>query len=1002
MKNEMKKLFTLCLFFISAIGYSVDPVVTLVTPEGLPEPFEVLPGTEVTVQWDYFEAAPTIMLTYDQEPDVSSWQYSLNPEWSQTNNWTDNGDGTFNLTFTVSEEISVWGAFQTSWGSYTYSNVISIGIASPIVISTEDGFICPTGGDTELISVEGTYDGYQWYLNSEMIVDAIEATYAATEAGTYYLVITDADSTIQSNQVIIEALSLAYTGSLNAEGTELTLSADAGMDSYQWYSGPDVDNMTLIDAATAMDYIAVITSDTVYYSVEGLSGTCAIMTDARPVAGAMFVPTVITVNADTNEFNAICEGTIITLSIPESTENYQWYKNGNTTYGTTTISVNSAWKAGDYYVVTIPAEWPDVAVQSETVNASFLEIIQPAVSGVVNNTFHCEGEEITLILVDEGYVYDWYEHEVNNAYGDTDLVDAPNGVYDFTFSDATYITVVANYQGCEKGKQTSLPSYEDESMYISIGNNDQKYLCTDSIADIGLPSYNSGKWESYQWYQLVDTNWVLLDNDTNARYGAAEPGFYRLTGVSVNCETAVVTSNEYQVYHYQERNMSRWASPSEICVGDTSVITFGSYKWENIQWLEGDIVMGSSGYEMIYIPIASDTNKVSVTEYNNYIIKAKHESCPNGLKVTSNPLEITPSVKPFINVLNADSTNDLRWKMALWDSAAFYTFCMGYPVELMVDSGYDSYQWNSLLYAGLDDYAIGDPIEGDTLNTATINAGTQWITLVVEQDGCVGQSAPVMLSEWFFQTPVVQSYNNNNICVDDSALVNLGFPGTWVEYYWMQIDEFGVLDTVPDSNNDSLWVTEPGQYIIFAYPELCPDFEFTSGLGPTLIMFEAEILEGVSDEGDEYFYAYPWQAISAPYEFQWYRNGEPYDNPSEIPAVLWKDDLPGGTYYVEITNPQPCVSVSEGVVWGLGIGEDEMNSLSIYPNPTNGVINIEGLDTEVSSTISIFNSIGKMVLSQQVNSEIERLDMNDLPKGLYIIQVQNKDGLVSSYKINKL
>jgi hypothetical protein len=43
-----------------------------------------------------------------------------------------------------------------------------------------------------------------------------------------------------------------------------------------------------------------------------------------------------------------------------------------------------------------------------------------------------------------------------------------------------------------------------------------------------------------------------------------------------------------------------------------------------------------------------------------------------------------------------------------------------------------------------------------------------------------------------------------------------------------------------------------------------------------------------------------------------------------------------------------------------------------------------------------------MVISQQITSQIERLDMVDLPKGLYIIQVQNKDGLVSSYKINKL
>jgi hypothetical protein len=941
------------------------------------------------------------MLSYNQDPGAlpGSWQFSLNPDWSQHANWTDNGDGTFNSTFTINEEVWIWGAFNTFSGN-AYSNVISIGIASSVVISAEDGFICPTGDDTELLSVEGSFDAYQWFLNGDTIAGATDSVYAAFSAGTYHLVITDADSTVQSNQVLIEELSLAYTGALSEGGDALILSAtDTTMDSYQWYSGPDVDNMTEIFGATTKDYVAVITADMVYYSVEGLSGSCAIMTDAKPVSEAMFVPAVITVSADTNEFNAICEGTIITLSIDESIENYQWYKNGNPTFGTSTVTINSVWKAGDYYVVTIPVDWPEVSVQSETVNASFLEIIQPQITGIVNNSFNCEGDELTAILTDEGYVYDWYNHEVYNAYGDTDLVDAPNGVYTFDFSGTTtYITVVANYQGCEKGKQTTLKSYADESMFISIGNNDQKYLCTDSIADIGLSSFNSSKWETYQWYQLVDSNWVELENDTNHRYGASEPGFYRLTGVSVNCATAIVTSNEYQVYHYQDRNMSMWASPNEICIGDTSVITFSAYKWENIQWLKGDIIIGSSGYETIYLPFAGDTNKVSVTEFNQYIVKAKHESCPNGLKVTSDPKFITPALNPIIDI--GIEQEPASYRQLLWDTVAFYTLCEEYPMTLSVDSGYDSYQWYELLYAGLDDYELGDPIDGATSNTFSTTAHVQWVTVLVEQDGCVGQSNPILLDTWVFQSPVVQSYNNQQICVDDSAMLNLGFPGTWVEYYWMHEDEFGVWDTVPNSNNDTIWVSEAGQYVIFAFPEACPDFEYTSGLGPTMEMFVAEILEDVSEEGDEFFYAYPWQGN---FEFQWYKDGELYDNPSEIPAVLWKEDLPNGIYYVEITSTNPCVSISESVVWIVdGIGENTMENLTIYPNPTNGVINIEGLNPEVSSTVSIFNSIGKMVLSQQITSEIEKMDMVDLPNGLYIIQVQNKDGLVSSYKINKL
>lgn len=996
MKNEMKFLLTACLlWFTSITGFG--QTLTLTSPEGLPEPYEVVPGTEITVQWDYFSEAPTYMFTYGEDPgNLFDWQFNTNPLWTQLSNWTDNGDGTFSLSLTVNEEVWIFGAFNTFSGN-SYSNVISIGIASPIVISAEDGLICPTGGDTELLSVDGTFDGYQWFLNGEAIADATESTYAAPEAGTYYLVVTDADSTIQSNQVIVETLSLAYTGSLNEESTELTLTAGSGMDSYQWYSGPDSENMSMIDGATAMEYVAAITSDLTYYSVEGMSGSCAIMTDTRPVNDAMFIPVIITVNADTNEFNAVCEGSTITLSIDESIEEYQWFKNGFEAYGTHTVTISSSWQTGEYYVVTTPADWPEVSVQSETVNASFLEIIEPLVTGIVNNSFHCEGEEISAILADEGYEYQWFVHENYNAYGDTDLVEAPGGMYTFIFSEATYITVVANYQGCQKEKQTYLKSYEDQNMSIGISNYDQQYLCLDSVADIGI-NYGNENWDSYQWYQLIDSNWVVLENDTNFRYGASEPGTYKLSGVSINCATAVVESNEYVVKHYQERNMSLWADQNEICLDDTANLTFSNYKWSNIQWFQGEIVIGSSGYELTYIPYAGDTNKVAVTELNHYLVKAKHESCPNGLKVTSNPLVITPSVNPVINIGIEQEPESYR--QLLWDTVAFYTFCNDYPLNLSVDTGYTTYQWYEATYSGLDDYELGNPIDGATLNTFSTNAQVQWVTVVVESEGCVGQSNPILLDTWAFQDPVITSYNDNQICVDDSALVHLSFPGTWVEYYWMYEDEFGVWDTVPNSNNDSLWVSEPGQYVIFAFPELCPDFEFTSGLGPNMELFEATIYEDVTEEGDELYYAYPWQGN---FTYQWFKDGELYENPSEIPSVLWKEDLPTGNYSVEITNTQPCVSLSEEVVWIVdGIAEDEMDPLTIYPNPTNGLITIEGLNPASAYTISILNSVGKQVLYREITRANEKLDMTDMPSGLYFIQVQNKSGLATSYKINKL
>jgi hypothetical protein len=226
---------------------------------------------------------------------------------------------------------------------------------------------------------------------------------------------------------------------------------------------------------------------------------------------------------------------------------------------------------------------------------------------------------------------------------------------------------------------------------------------------------------------------------------------------------------------------------------------------------------------------------------------------------------------------------------------------------------------------------------------------------------------------------------------------NQGFPGTWIEYYW-EVD--GVI--IEDSNNDSLWATEPGEYVIFAYPEDCPTALFTSGVGPTLGLFEAVVLEDEDEFGILFFYAYPWQGV---YEFQWYIDGEAYENLSDIPGVLWKDGLPGGVITVEITNlGDSCASLSEGVVWNPSVGINENNEivLSIYPNPSNGLITIEGLDSHNMSSVLLYNTQGKVLKTIQVETEIYKLDITDLPNGMYLLRVQDNEGNTSTHTVNKL
>ena len=998
----MKRLMSLLVGMLIGLA-SFAQTLTLTNPAGLTEPYEVQPGTVITVQWDYYNTEPTVILTYDQDPgNLDSYQYSLNSEWTQhSSGWTDNGDGTYNFTYTVNEPVWIWGAYYTSSMGYAYSNVNVIEIASLAEASFTDGLICPTGGDNETLSITDTFTTYQWYQDGAIISSATNASYNATQAGTYYVIVDDNGTTYQSNQLLIQEITLSYNGSLDQANDQLTLTSNETMDSYQWYSGPDMSNLSPISGATSQSYVADITSTLTYYMLEGSLGSCVIQTEGRPVEQAIFEPVVITASADTNSYGNVCEGTVITLSIDiDNTvfSDYDWYKNGYHAYGTDHVTINSAYKTGDYYVISVPVDWPETQVQSATVNADYFEVIEPNLTGVANNAYYCAGEDISITLTDEGYNYTWYQHTAS-SYNDTDEITVPSGTYEFTFENDVYISVLAEYQACEASKKVHLKDYSDVTISLGIDNSDQRYLCTDSLANLKV-SYNESNYENFQWQKLVGSVWQDISGATASTYSAPDSGFYKLTATHASCPNANVESSSYQVYDYTERSIYEYIYPysGEICIGDSAKLKISGSSWTNIQWLEGDIQMtASDGYQKMYVGIPnSDSTIIYVDHFNTYIVKVKHESCPNGLKLTSDTLELRPKVNPDITMIS--QTDFFGMKPTLLDSAKQYLTCDSATVEFEVDGEYNTYQWYRKPYGYQnEDYSFGDQMLGETSDTISTPAGLYWFrAMVTDADACVGISEPILIDVLAIQSPDVESHYNGELCVGDTTYVNLGFPGDWTSYVWYNN---GIL--MPGENNDTLWVTEPGSYIIGAYHAACPNEIHTSGVGAPVHYLEGSIQEDVDNDGNEIFYAWPWQGD---YTFQWYLDGQPIQSSSINPAVIYKDSLPAGILTVEITNlGLDCSDMSEEVVWEpTGINEAEIfGELSIYPNPSDGIINITGINTEYVETISVYNVTGEKIASQSVNSNFISFTLTDLPSGIYIVKIESKNGEVSTHKIVK-
>jgi PKD repeat protein len=68
------------------------------------------------------------------------------------------------------------------------------------------------------------------------------------------------------------------------------------------------------------------------------------------------------------------------------------------------------------------------------------------------------------------------------------------------------------------------------------------------------------------------------------------------------------------------------------------------------------------------------------------------------------------------------------------------------------------------------------------------------------------------------------------------------------------------------------------------------------------------------------------------------------------------------------------------------------NAVKVYPNPASDMINIE-LTGSGTSTVRIFNVLGKTVYSTQTSLKSFAIDVNDFTSGVYFLQVENNLGL---------
>lgn len=111
--------------------------------------------------------------------------------------------------------------------------------------------------------------------------------------------------------------------------------------------------------------------------------------------------------------------------------------------------------------------------------------------------------------------------------------------------------------------------------------------------------------------------------------------------------------------------------------------------------------------------------------------------------------------------------------------------------------------------------------------------------------------------------------------------------------------------------------------------------------------------------------------------------------------VTW----PSGT--VDLLNnifPNQILNIIENST--LSSNEYKNNDFIIYPNPSNGIVNIKSVLNQ-NFTLSIFDAIGRKISLKEYKNAITRINVNDLSKGVYFFSfITNKGEFTKKVVIN--
>ncbi len=338
-----------------------------------------------------------------------------------------------------------------------------------------------------------------------------------------------------------------------------------------------------------------------------------------------------------------------------------------------------------------------------------------------------------------------------------------------------------------------------------------------------------------------------------------------------------------------------------------------------------------------------------------------------------------------------------------------------YQWQANVGSGYIDLT-NAGQYAGVNDSIL-------LIKNITKGNNNQKFRCYITTDSCSGNSTPAAL---FVNCVVTQQPRDTVVLVGDKAVFSVYSVDQNAQYQWQIKNGAGFIDLTNagqykgtdmntlEINNVSLNNNSTFRCKVTSAVNSCSDTTTSAKLVVScakLIQTQPQsIIVPKGSDGNFQVASktsnttYQWQ-INTGLGFNNVSNGGQFSGATtsnlNIKTVTFAND---NVLFRCLLKDSICLDTTTNatlaVTWAVGINNQvNSNSISVFPNPSLGQINVKTDAKLLGSVYTIYDNTGKLVLTGRINSENTVIDLGNLSGGIYLFSVG--ENLKQTFKVIK-